>query len=54
MQFVTRLIPTLTGLATAMAAAACSSEARLPSDPSEGGGSASAVATVDSALAVAA
>ena len=50
MRFITRLIPTLTGMATAMAAAACNSTARLPSDPSAGGGSASAVTTVDSAL----
>ncbi|HEU4952981.1 MAG TPA: hypothetical protein VFT28_00320, partial [Gemmatimonadales bacterium] len=48
--FVTRLIPTFASLTTAMTAAACSSEARLPSDPNEGGSSASAVATVDSAL----
>ena len=50
MRFVTRLIPTFTSLATSMTAAACSSEARLPSDPNEGASSASAVATVDSAL----
>lgn len=49
MRFVTRFIPSLTALANGMAAAACSSEARLPSDP-EGSASASAAATVDSAL----
>jgi hypothetical protein len=49
MRFVTRFIPSLTALATATAAAACSSETRLPSDP-EGGTSTSAVVTVDSAL----
>jgi Domain of unknown function (DUF5666) len=49
MRFVTRFIPALTTLATAMAVGACSSEARLPSDTSDGG-TASAVVTVDSAL----
>jgi hypothetical protein len=49
MRFVTRFIPSLTALATVMAATACSSEARLPSDP-EGSTSTSAAATVDSAL----
>ena len=49
MRFVTRFIPILTTLTVAMAAGACSSEAALPSDPSESG-TASAVVTVDSAL----
>jgi hypothetical protein len=49
MRFATRFIPSLTALTIAMAATACSSETRLPSDP-EGGTSASAVMTVDSAL----
>ena len=49
MRFVTHFIPTLTTLTVTMAAGACSSEAGLPSDPSEGG-TASAVVTVDSAL----
>jgi hypothetical protein len=49
MRFVTRFSPLLTAMATATAAAACSSEARLPSDP-EGSANASAAATVDSAL----
>ena len=50
MRIISRLIPTLTALATSLAAAACSSEARLPSDPGDGSGSTAAVATVDSAL----
>jgi hypothetical protein len=49
MRFVTRFIPSLTVLATATAAAACSSGARLPSDP-DGGTGTSAVVAVDSAL----
>src|SRR5687768_14452215 len=49
MRFVIRFIPSLTFLAASMAAAACSSEARLPSDP-DGGSGASAVVAVDSAL----
>lgn len=50
MRFVTRFIPSLTALATSMAAAACSSETSLPSDPGDGSTGASAVVTVDSAL----
>jgi hypothetical protein len=50
MRFVTHFTPSLIALITATAAVACSSEARLPSDP-EGSTSASAVTTVDSALA---
>ena len=50
MRLVTRFIPALTTLAIATAAAACSSEARLPSDPGDGSTSASAVVAVDSAL----
>jgi hypothetical protein len=49
MRIVTRVVSSLTALATATAVAACSSETQLPSDP-EGGTSASAVAMVDSAL----
>ncbi|HEY9506121.1 MAG TPA: hypothetical protein VIQ27_09125, partial [Gemmatimonadales bacterium] len=50
MRFVTRLISTLTTLATAIAATACSSDSALPSGPNDGGASASAAGTVDSAL----
>jgi hypothetical protein len=50
MRFVTHFIPSLTTFITAMAAVACSSEARLPSGP-EGSTNASAAVTVDSALA---
>ena len=49
MRFVTRVIPSLTALITATAAAACSSGARLPSDP-EGSTGTSAAVAVDSAL----
>ena len=49
MRFINRFIPSLSALVTATAAAACSSGARLPSDP-EGGASTSAVVAVDSAL----
>jgi hypothetical protein len=49
MRFSIRFTPTLTLVATAMTAAACSSEAGLPSDPNGSAGS-SAVVTVDSAL----
>jgi hypothetical protein len=50
MRFLSRFVPSLTAVAIVLAAAACSSEARIPSDPGEGGTSASAVSAVDSAL----
>lgn len=50
MRIVNHFIPALSALFTATAAVACSSEARLPSDP-EGSTSTSAVGSVDSALA---
>jgi hypothetical protein len=50
MRFVRRFIPSLSVLAATMAAAACSSDASLPSGPGDGSGGASAVAAVDSAL----
>jgi hypothetical protein len=50
MRFVRRFIPSLSVLAATMAAAACSSNASLPSGPGDGSGGTSAVAAVDSAL----
>ena len=50
MRYFTHVIPTLATFLTAAGAAACSSDAAGPSDPGNGGSSASAVVTVDSAL----
>ena len=49
MRFLSRYIPSLTVVATAVAASACSSETTLPSDP-DGTAGTSAVVAVDSAL----